>query len=206
MFLGAVLLVPAISLTGCASRRVSSSNFRQVAAVAQETADQEEESPSQLEEISGPPVNRGSNPNYSTQFDWPVDEAKLTRGFLPLRKKRPHLGIDLAAPTGTPILAAHDGTVIYTGRDFRGYGKMIMIEGREGFATLYAHLSKITIQEGDKVHKGDQIGLMGRTGRASGTHLHFEVRTDRGPVDPLLYLPNGAMVARVVSDKKKTAH
>jgi murein DD-endopeptidase MepM/ murein hydrolase activator NlpD len=104
-------------------------------------------------------------------FEWPVDRARLTRGFLPKTRTRhrAHYGIDLAAPKGTPIYAAQDGVVIYVGTGFTGYGRMIMIEGKEGFATLYAHLS---------------------TGRASGNHLHFEIRKDKGPIDPLIYLPS----------------
>ena len=145
--------------------------------------------------------NGTSNPDGSTSttdhsadsaapltFDWPVDHARMTRGFLP-NKRHPHLGIDLAAPKGTPVLAAQDGTVIYTGREFRGYGKMIMIESREGWATLYAHFDKILVSEGQKVHRGEVIGAMGKTGHATGYHLHFEVRKNRGPVDPLPLLP-----------------
>ena len=124
-------------------------------------------------------------------FDWPVDSARMTRGFLP-KKRRPHLGIDLAAPKGTPILAAQAGTVIYAGREFRGYGKMVLIESGEGWATLYAHFDKILISEGQKVRKGEVIGAMGRTGRATGVHLHFEIRHNRGPVDPLPLLPHTA--------------
>lgn len=124
-------------------------------------------------------------------FDWPVDHARMTRGFLP-NKRHPHLGIDLAAPKGTPVLAAQDGTVIYTGREFRGYGKMIIIESAGGWATLYAHFDKIIASEGQKVHKGEIIGAMGRTGHATGYHLHFEIRKDRGPVDPLPLLPRTA--------------
>ena len=124
-------------------------------------------------------------------FDWPVDEARMTRGYLPNRKK-PHLGIDLAAPKGTQVMAAHDGVVIYTGKEFHGYGKMVMIEGAQGWATLYAHFSSIKVKEGQTVHQGDVIGGMGRTGHATGVHLHFEIRKSRGPVDPLLYLPKAA--------------
>ncbi|WP_291515721.1 M23 family metallopeptidase [Bdellovibrio sp. ArHS] len=124
-------------------------------------------------------------------FDWPVDRARMTRGFLP-NKKRPHLGIDLAAPKGTPILAAQGGTVIYAGREFRGYGKMVLLESGDGWATLYAHFDKILVAEGQKVHQGEVIGAMGRTGRATGVHLHFEIRKDRGPIDPLPLLPMSA--------------
>lgn len=128
-------------------------------------------------------------------FDWPVDSARMTRGFLP-NKRRPHLGIDLAAPKGTPILASQAGTVIYAGREFRGYGKMVLIESGEGWATLYAHFDKILISEGQKVRKGEVIGAMGRSGRATGVHLHFEVRHNRGPIDPLPLLPQISTAGR----------
>lgn len=133
------------------------------------------------------------------KFDWPVDEARLTRGFLP-NKRRPHLGLDLAAPKGTPILASRGGTVIYTGKEFRGFGKMILIESGDGWAALYAHLDKILISEGQKVRQGEVIGAMGRTGRATGVHLHFEIRRDRGPVDPLPLLPRTTLALHDAGD------
>ncbi|MBO9665182.1 MAG: M23 family metallopeptidase [Bdellovibrio sp.] len=126
--------------------------------------------------------------NDPMTFDWPVDSARMTRGFLP-NKRRPHLGIDLAAPKGTAILASQGGTIIYTGREFKGYGKMVLIESGDGWATLYAHFDKILVAEGQRVHKGEIIGEMGRTGRATGVHLHFEIRKNRGPIDPLPLLP-----------------
>ncbi len=127
-------------------------------------------------------------------FDWPVDDARMTRGYLPNRRK-PHLGLDLAAPKGSPIYAAHDGLIIYAGRDFKGYGKMVLIEGAQGWATLYGHFSKINVREGQRISQGEQIGQMGRTGRATGVHLHFEIRKEKGPVDPLYYLPGGNRLA-----------
>ncbi|MFZ4402672.1 MAG: M23 family metallopeptidase [Pseudobdellovibrionaceae bacterium] len=136
----------------------------------------------------------GADSESAVAFDWPVDEARMTRGFLP-QKRRPHLGIDLAAPKGTPILASHQGLVIYAGRDFRGFGKMILIESGYGWATLYAHLDKILVSEGQRVAQGDVLGGMGRTGRATGYHLHFEIRKERGPVNPLPLLPNGSSLA-----------
>lgn len=135
-------------------------------------------------------------------FDWPVDDARLTRGWLP-NKRRPHLGLDLAAPRGTPILASKSGTVIYTGREFRGFGKMIMIESGDGWATLYAHLDNIFVSEGQVVTMGEVLGAMGRTGRATGVHLHFEIRKVSGPVDPLPLLPNGEEIARKISQNPK---
>jgi murein DD-endopeptidase MepM/ murein hydrolase activator NlpD len=121
-------------------------------------------------------------------FDWPVDSARLSRGYL-INRRRPHLGLDLASRKGTQIFASHDGLVIYTGNEFRGYGKMIMIEGINGFATLYAHLSQISVRQGTRVKQGELIGLMGRTGHATGTHLHFEIRVGNKTVNPLHYLP-----------------
>lgn len=203
-----LLFSQALTLSGCASSASRRPSMEAKAKVLEDVGDLEEEepAPSPEEEVAAAPIERRGDSSISKSFfDWPVTEARFTRGFLPNKKRRPHLGIDLAASKGTPVLAAHDGTVIYTGREFKGYGKMVMIEGREGFATLYAHFSKITIREGEKVRQGDQIGLMGRTGRATGTHLHFEVRTDRGPVDPLLYLPNGAKVAQMAQERKKAA-
>ncbi len=140
-------------------------------------------------------LNDWQEKKNKSYFDWPVDDARMSRGFL-LNRRKPHLGIDLAAPKNTKIYAAHDGMVIYTGRDFHGFGRMIMIEGNQGWATLYAHLSKAQVREGQKVSQGEQIGLMGRTGHATGVHLHFEIRKSKGPVDPLLYLPVGSRLAR----------
>jgi len=134
-------------------------------------------------------------------FDWPVDDARMTRGFLP-KKKRPHLGLDLASKRGTPILAAQGGLVIYSGREFRGYGKMVLVESGKGWATLYAHMDKILVQEGQKITQGQIIGAMGRTGRATGVHLHFEIRKDRGPIDPLPLLPNGSKIASYIKNRE----
>lgn len=129
-------------------------------------------------------------PASEISFDWPVEEARLTQPYR-LGKRRPHWGIDLANKRGTPILAAEKGYVIYTGRGFRGYGNLIVIEHSQEWATLYSHLDKISVNEGDFVNRGDTIGTMGRTGRASGVHLHFEIRHNRRPVNPQAYLPPG---------------
>ncbi|MBX3039816.1 MAG: M23 family metallopeptidase, partial [Bdellovibrionaceae bacterium] len=128
-------------------------------------------------------------------FDWPVNSARMTRGFF-TNKRRPHLGLDLAAAKGSPILASRGGTVIYKGRDFRGFGNLIMIESPGGWATLYAHLDRFMVTEGQKVAMGEIIGTMGRTGRATGVHLHFEIRRNKVAVDPLPYLPGGAKLAK----------
>jgi len=141
-------------------------------------------------------------------FDWPVWEARMSRGFLPQgtrKRRRPHKGIDLAAPRGSAVMASQDGVVIYTGSAFKGYGKMIMIESidpRDGsnWATLYGHLDKILVYEGKQVHQHEVIGALGNTGRSSGPHLHFEIRRLNGPIDPLPMLPAGEALTNDVDN------
>jgi len=128
-------------------------------------------------------------PIEAVNFDWPLDEARMTRGFLLGGKA--HWGVDLANKKGTNILAAEKGVVVYTGRGFHGYGNLIVVEHNDEWATLYSHLSKITAKEGQAVARGEKIGEMGRTGHATGVHLHFEIRHNRQPVNPLAYLPEG---------------
>lgn len=137
----------------------------------------------------GEPLNLGP-----LRLDWPVKDVKLNQAFKPSRN-RDHLGIDLGGRKGTPILAAHDGYVVYAGRGYRGYGKMIIIEYDQQWATLYAHLSKISVKEGQVVVRGQTIGGMGRTGRATGVHLHFELMRDKLPVDPMEYLKSENLAA-----------
>lgn len=97
-----------------------------------------------------------------------------------------HAGMDFNGDTGDPILAATDGRVTYAEFNYGGYGNLIMILRNDGTETRYAHLSKILVKQGERVHAGDLIGKMGSTGDSSGSHLHFEVRVGPvpTPVDP----------------------
>lgn len=99
------------------------------------------------------------------------------------RSRGNHEGIDFGVPEGTPVLAAQSGTVIkaYTSRS---YGNVIYIMGDDGTETRYAHLSVMSVQEGNRINQGQVIGLSGNTGISTGPHLHFEVRKDGRPVDP----------------------
>jgi murein DD-endopeptidase MepM/ murein hydrolase activator NlpD len=117
---------------------------------------------------------------------WPIPyPSHINRGFQPSGDK--HWGIDFSGKKGAPIFAAHEGTVIYTGHQFNGYGNLVIIENIDGYATFYGHLTKILVKEGQYVKPHNTIATMGRTGRATGVHLHFELRLDRVPVDPMPY-------------------
>lgn len=134
------------------------------------------------------PVDQPFTPRGAFALTWPVERVRVNRGFLARSGKRPHQGVDLGGTRGTPILAAHEGRVIYTGNQFRGFGKMVLVEYDKHWATLYGHLDAIDVREGQIVSAGETLGGMGQTGRASGVHLHFELMRDRQLVDPLPYL------------------
>lgn len=117
---------------------------------------------------------------------WPLRGAIQSR-FGP-RGRRHHDGIDIDGRMGDAIRAAADGRVVFSGN--RGaYGKTIILEHDDGLRTLYAHAEKIKVRRGERVREGQTIALVGRTGNAHGTHLHFEVWVDERPVDPLEHLP-----------------
>jgi len=100
-----------------------------------------------------------------------------------------HTGIDLTARTGTKIYATGDGVVSVADYE-RGYGKMVKIYHGYTYETLYGHMSKIMVKRGQKVRRGDVVGLVGNTGTSTGPHLHYEVRKNGGPVNPINYYLN----------------
>jgi murein DD-endopeptidase MepM/ murein hydrolase activator NlpD len=120
----------------------------------------------------------------SSGFIWPVN-GPITSGFGP-RWGSFHEGIDIGAACGTPIHAAASGTVIYSGW-MDGYGNFVIIDHGNGLATAYGHQSAIYVS-GGRVSQGQTIGLVGSTGHSTGCHLHFEVRVNGNPVNPLNYL------------------
>lgn len=105
-----------------------------------------------------------------------------------------HTGVDISAPMGTPVKAAADGIVISAGWN-GGYGRCVIIDHGKGYQTWYGHLSKLNVMEGEEIRQGETLGLVGMTGRATGPHLHYEVRLHSTPVNPYRYLAH-ASIAR----------
>jgi murein DD-endopeptidase MepM/ murein hydrolase activator NlpD len=134
-----------------------------------------------------------SLPEQHFILKWPLKEIYINQGFI-AKGSRQHSGVDLRGRRGDPIYSAHPGTVIYAGSRFRGYGRMVIVEYNEHWATLYAHLNKINVKTGAKVKAGQKIGSMGRSGRASGVHLHFELMHNKIPVDPIPFLARAKTV------------
>ena len=125
--------------------------------------------------------------------DKPLKTAEFTSGFGarsdPFRHGAAfHPGIDLAAPYGTPVYATADGTVLRAGWNSGGYGNLVEIDHGRGIMTRYGHMSKILVSAGEHVKRGQQVGEVGSTGRSTGNHLHYEVRIDNSPVNPIPFM------------------
>ncbi|HMG33544.1 MAG TPA: M23 family metallopeptidase [Blastocatellia bacterium] len=98
-----------------------------------------------------------------------------------------HEGVDIAVEFGTPVQATADGFVIHAG-PYSGYGNLVVVYHTNGITTRYGHLSRITVEAGQRVKRGDQVGHAGSTGRSTGPHVHYEIRENDQPVDPMKYV------------------
>lgn len=142
--------------------------------------------------------DRMAEQNAEPRMMWPVSPIILTSGFGYRRdpiyrdgRLGFHAGIDLAGSQGDPVLAAQDGEVIAAGWN-GGLGRAVFVQHRGGYTTVYAHLSRVLVKQGALIPMGTAVGLMGRTGRATGAHLHFEVRLGGTPMNPTGFLTNHA--------------
>lgn len=141
-----------------------------------------------ITELSGSKLD---NPEATGDFKYPV-KARITSPFGPRRHpifgvRSMHSGIDLAAPRGTAIKASEGGLVIYAGW-YGGYGRVVIVDHSKGYTTLYAHLDRIAVNVGDRISQGKTVGYEGATGYATGPHLHFEIRSNGKPQNPVYYL------------------
>jgi murein DD-endopeptidase MepM/ murein hydrolase activator NlpD len=142
----------------------------------------------ELPSLSAPDMYLPDSPTQFEGYIWPT-KGVLTSGY-GRRWGRMHRGIDIAAPVGTPILAAAPGVVVTAGWNSGGYGNLVEIQHPDGSLTLYAHNSRILVRRGQDVQQGQQISEMGSTGYSTGPHLHFEVHpSGRGAVNPMAFLP-----------------
>jgi murein DD-endopeptidase MepM/ murein hydrolase activator NlpD len=168
------------------------SKLRQETAMYESSERQlERESIKLVYKISELSTGKNDNPESTGSFSYPV-RAPITSPFGPRRHpifgvRSMHSGIDLAAPYGTPIKASEGGVVIYSGW-YGGYGKVVILDHAKGFSTLYAHLSSTKVTVGSRVKQGEVVGFEGSTGYATGPHLHFEVREQGKPKNPVIYL------------------
>ncbi len=128
----------------------------------------------------------------SGRFAWPV-RGQVVSTFGRKGGGLVNDGVNIAAPLGTPIRAAHAGTVVYVGNEVRGFGNLILVRDSSGVVTAYAHADAVAVRQGQSVREGQVIGRVGRTGAVSAPQLHFQVRRDGRPVDPMRYL--GGQVA-----------
>ena len=161
--------------------------------------------------VGGPYDSAGADPTFKQLFNsWkkldtlaggaiaipsekPLRTAEFTSGFGvrsdPFRHGAAmHPGIDLAAPYGTPVYATADGTVLRAGWNSGGYGNLVEIDHGRGIVTRYGHMSKVIVSEGQRITRGQQVGYVGSTGRSTGNHLHYEVRIDNSPVNPIPFM------------------
>jgi murein DD-endopeptidase MepM/ murein hydrolase activator NlpD len=131
---------------------------------------------------AGPAAGSGKGP-----FVWPV-QGKVIGAFGSSTEGLKNDGINIAAPSGAPVVAAADGTVAYAGNELRGFGNMILIRHDGGYVTAYAHNASLLVKKGDKVKRGQTIARVGQTGAVFGPQLHFEIRKGTQPVDPMSFL------------------
>ncbi|MFV2060539.1 MAG: peptidoglycan DD-metalloendopeptidase family protein [Gammaproteobacteria bacterium] len=132
------------------------------------------------------------NNNIKMNFIMPVDGRVSGRfglkRYFNNKPRKPHSGIDIAAPTGTGIKSPADGTVIATG-NFYFNGNVVFVDHGQGLVTMFCHMNKINVTENQKLKTGDIIGEVGETGRVTGAHLHFSVSLNNTRIDPELLLP-----------------
>lgn len=152
------------------------------------------ENPAGLQDLLGAQPDTAAHPASDEGLIWPLDGPVTS--YFGDRWGNAHTGIDIDGTTGDPVVAAATGTVVVAG-PYYDYGDAVLIDHGGDLVTLYGHLSALAVSVGDRVSRGDPIGAVGCSGTCTGDHLHFEVRVYGTPVDPLAYLPGGALYGGV---------
>jgi murein DD-endopeptidase MepM/ murein hydrolase activator NlpD len=136
------------------------------------------------------PVKAAETTGALPTFRWPV-RGKVITAYGAKANGKANDGINLAVPEGTPVKAADDGVVAYSGNELKGYGNLVLIRHSNGYVTAYAHASELMVKRGDAIKRGQVIAKSGQSGEVQSPQLHFEIRKGSSPVDPLQFL-NGA--------------
>ena len=136
------------------------------------------------------PVKAADATNAVPTFRWPV-RGRVITGYGAKNNGKQNDGINVAVPEGTPVKAAEDGVVAYSGSELKGYGNLILVRHSNGYVTAYAHASELMVKRGDTIKRGQVIAKSGQTGEVGSPQLHFEIRKGSSAVDPLQFL-NGA--------------
>ena len=181
------------------SREVVAAEKEEIAASNEETEKMIDELQADADRLTQEIASSGSSSSNSTylggQMAWPlpgIGMGSITSNFgyryHPISGGyKMHTGVDIAAPGGTPIVAANDGTVLSSGWN-GGYGNCVIIDHGGGITTLYGHCSALYVSRGQSVSRGSKIAAVGTTGNSTGNHLHFEVRLNGGYVNPIPYV------------------
>ncbi|SDM91299.1 peptidoglycan DD-metalloendopeptidase family protein [Afipia sp. GAS231] len=159
----------------------------QSARLAQATTNVTEEKPVAAE---APAVKPSEATGALPTFRWPV-RGKVITSYGAKTNGKSNDGINLAVPEGTPVKAAEDGVVAYSGNELKGYGNLVLVRHSNGYVTAYAHASELMVKRGDTIKRGQIIAKSGQSGEVGSPQLHFEIRKGSSPVDPLQFL-NGA--------------
>ena len=136
------------------------------------------------------PVKASEATGALPTFRWPV-RGKVITAYGAKANGKSNDGINLAVPEGTPVKAAEDGVVAYSGNELKGYGNLVLVRHSNGYVTAYAHASELLVKRGDTIKRGQTIAKSGQSGEVGSPQLHFEIRKGSSPVDPLQFL-NGA--------------
>ena len=141
-------------------------------------------------------IKRNKEASGENEFIWPIEDFDHISSPFGYRYGQLHTGADMPAIKGTPIVASMDGKVVFCGYS-EGHGNTVLLEHRNNFYTRYSHNSAIFVKKGECVVKGQVIGLVGSSGNSTGNHLHFEVRYDSIPLNPLDFLPPNKKIKQV---------
>jgi len=147
-----------------------------------------------VEQAAAAPETPAVKPSEATgalpTFRWPV-RGKVITSYGSKTNGKANDGINVAVPEGTPVKAAEDGVVAYSGNELKGYGNLVLVRHSNGYVTAYAHASELLVKRGDPIKRGQVIAKSGQSGEVGSPQLHFEIRKGSSPVDPLQFL-NGA--------------